>query len=77
MTALPIHALPELNDLERIIEEGAPHLAARVVCNVVTDGCRLPVYAVGLGNPSHDVPAVGFFGGVHGLERIGTEVVLV
>ncbi|MEI7682596.1 MAG: M14 family zinc carboxypeptidase [Betaproteobacteria bacterium] len=77
MTALPIHTLPELNDLERIIEEGAPHIAARVVCDVVTDGCRLPVYAVCLGNPSPDVPAVGFFGGVHGLERIGAEVVLV
>jgi hypothetical protein len=29
-----------------------------------------------LGNPDPQVPAVGFFGGVHGLERIGAEVVL-
>jgi hypothetical protein len=36
----------------------------------------LPVYAIGLGNPSLDVPAIGFFGGVHGLERIGAEVVI-
>ncbi len=28
------------------------------------------------GNPSPDVPAVGFFGGIHGLERIGTQVLL-
>lgn len=38
--------------------------------------CSLPVYSIALGNPSHDVPAVGFFGGVHGLERIGSEVVM-
>ena len=38
--------------------------------------CSLPIYSIALGNPSHDVPAVGFFGGVHGLERIGSEVVM-
>ena len=32
--------------------------------------------AITLGNPSLDVPAIGFFGGVHGLERIGAEVVI-
>jgi hypothetical protein len=31
---------------------------------------------VTLGNPARDVPAVGYFGGVHGLERIGAEVVI-
>jgi hypothetical protein len=36
----------------------------------------LPVYTIALGNPSPSVPAVGFFGGVHGLERIGSLVVL-
>ncbi len=77
MIALPSHSLPELNDLERILDEGAAHLEARVVCDAASDGCRLPVYAICLGNPSPDVPAVGFFGGVHGLERIGAEVVLV
>jgi hypothetical protein len=34
----------------------------------------LPVYAVTLGNPAA-ASAVGFFGGVHGLERIGSNVV--
>jgi hypothetical protein len=36
----------------------------------------MPVYVVTLGSPRTDVPAVGFFGGFHGLERIGAEVVL-
>jgi len=68
--------LVELKELESIIEEGAPHLAARVICEVTTGTQRFPVYAICLGNPSPEVPAVGFFGGVHGLERIGAEVVL-
>ncbi|MFI4940083.1 MAG: M14 family zinc carboxypeptidase, partial [Burkholderiales bacterium] len=70
--------LPELLELERIIEDGMRHgLQSRILCEVNTSGRKLPVYALTLGNPSLDVPAVGFFGGVHGLERIGTQVLLV
>ena len=69
--------LPELIALERIIELGADRLSSRVVCDIDAPGKgRLPVHVVTLGNPSHDVPAVGYFGGVHGLERIGAEVVI-
>jgi len=35
-----------------------------------------PVHAIMLGNPDPSIPAVGYFGGVHGLERIGAEVVI-
>lgn len=68
--------LPELIELERIIEEGAGHLDARVLCQVTASDQQFPVYSITLGNPSPDVPAVGFFGGVHGLERIGAQVVI-
>ncbi len=73
--------LAELSALERIIELGAGHLQSRVVCEVPADaaepnGSRLPVYAITLGNAAPHVPAAGFFGGVHGLERIGAEVVI-
>ena len=62
--------------LERIIKEGVPHLQVRRVCEVAADGRRFPVYVLCLGNPSREVPAVGFFAGIHGLERIGTQVLL-
>jgi hypothetical protein len=68
--------LPELDELRRVIEEGGAHLQTRVVCEVALGAQRFPVLAITLGNPSPDVPAVGFFGGVHGLERIGAEVVI-
>ncbi len=68
--------LPELTELESIIEEGGSSVEARIVCQVLANERRFPVHAVTLGNPSMDVPAVGFFGGVHGLERIGAAVVL-
>ncbi len=36
----------------------------------------LPLIALSLGSERPDAPAVAFFGGVHGLERIGAQVVL-
>ena len=68
--------LPELIELERIIADGATALDARVVCQVAAGDRQFPVHAIALGNPSLDVPAVGFFGGVHGLERIGAQVLI-
>ena len=68
--------LPQLTDLLELIDEGAPYLQARVLCEVQAGPHRFPVHALTLGNPSPAVPAVGFFGGVHGLERIGADVVI-
>ena len=68
--------LPELVELEHLIKEGKPHLETRVICEVTAGHQQFPVYSIALGNPSPSVPAVGFFGGVHGLERIGAEVVI-
>ena len=39
-------------------------------------GVTYPIHVVTLGNPDPGVPGVGYFGGVHGLERIGAEVVI-
>jgi hypothetical protein len=69
--------LPELVALERIMELGAGWIESRLVCEVsVPDGSSYPVYVITLGNPAREVPAVGYFGGVHGLERIGSGVVI-
>jgi hypothetical protein len=69
--------LPELLALERIIELGGSRLDVRTACTVdLPSGASYPVHVIALGNPSLDVPAVGYFGGVHGLERIGASVVI-
>ncbi|MDD2546834.1 MAG: M14 family zinc carboxypeptidase [Burkholderiaceae bacterium] len=74
---MPPTVLPELLALEHTMALGGAHLEVRVVREVhAASGPPFPVYAIGMGNPSPDVPAVGFFGGVHGLERIGAEVVM-
>lgn len=68
--------LAELADLQQIIDEGGAQLEHRVVGEVAGGTQRLALHVIALGNPDPEVPAVGFFGGVHGLERIGAEVVI-
>jgi hypothetical protein len=67
---------PELAELQRLIDDGGVEMHARVLCEVQCQGRRFPVHAFSLGNPAPEVPAVGFFGGVHGLERVGADVVM-
>lgn len=69
--------LPEIEALERVIELGAGWLSHRVVRTVrLPGGVDYPLHLIKLGNSAPEIPAVGYFGGVHGLERIGAEVVI-
>lgn len=67
----------ELRELELLIEKAEGRLEVAVACEVDSGPRRFPVYALSLGTSATEAPAVGFFGGVHGLERIGTRVLLV
>ena len=69
--------LPELNELQRLLDEAPTALVARVAYTAEVDGMALPIHVLTLGNPDPALPAIGYFGGVHGLERIGTQVLLV
>lgn len=68
--------LPELTELQDLRAQAAGLLEERLLCEVSVGARRFPVHAYSMGSRSADVPCVGFFGGVHGLERIGAEVVI-
>lgn len=76
MSTQTVPSLPELRELERLVELGRGHLESSVACEVNSGSNRFPVYQLTLGNPDPKLPAIGFFGGIHGLERIGTQVLL-
>lgn len=67
---------PEHEVLERLAQRGAPALRCDVVGQVRAGDRQLPLYCLELGATAPDLPAVGFFGGVHGLERVGSQVLL-
>lgn len=68
--------LPELLELEHLLEVGKKYLRVDIACQVEVDGLRVPVQVIELGSRSKDAPVIGFFAGVHGVERIGTQVLL-
>jgi len=47
-----------------------------IVDRISYQGRDFPLYCITLGSPRPDVPVIAFFGGVHGLEKIGSEVLL-
>ena len=68
--------LPELEQLQQLIASAPQALRHEILTTVPHMTEQLPVYSLALGNPEPKLPAVVLVGGVHGLERIGTQVVL-
>ncbi len=68
--------LPELPELQRLAARAGTALSHRTACEIDCGQRRFGVSVLTLGSAAPDAPAAGFFGGVHGLERIGAEVVM-
>src|SRR5690606_38454707 len=69
--------IPELQQIESIIKwSDKAHLFSKVLCHVPCEDELLPVYALTLGNRADNVPCITYVAGIHGLERIGTQVVI-
>lgn len=74
--ALRTRTLPELEELDRIVDACEGRARVRTLCEVDADGQRFPVKSIALGAESPELPMLALVGGVHGLERIGTDVIL-
>lgn len=68
--------IPELLELERIIDTLKDKARVRCLTEVQVEGSPLPIYSVSLGSTDPLAPTLAIVGGVHGLERIGAKVVL-
>lgn len=68
--------LAELDDLQRLIQQAGAAVRADIVATVDAAGTALPVWCVETGSTDLRAPAIGYFGGVHGMERIGTQVLI-
>lgn len=68
--------LPELRSLEHLIHLGSRHLRVSTAAQIPLRDHTLPVHVIELGSTSPQAPVIGFFGGVHGVERIGSQVLM-
>ncbi len=66
----------EYDQLLALLDAGSQHFEVRVACETTLHGQRFAVHTAALGAKSPHAPAIGIFGGIHGLERIGTQLVL-
>lgn len=73
---MPYPAFTELDSLHRLIEESRGALRAEIVATVQVEDNVLPIWCLETGSSDLRAPAIGFFGGVHGMERIGTQVLI-
>ncbi|MBV8030578.1 MAG: zinc carboxypeptidase [Betaproteobacteria bacterium] len=73
---MTIAALPEIAELEALIELAGPRAEVRQLDEIQDARARYPLVSIQIGSRSPEAPAIGLFGGVHGLERIGTHVLL-
>ncbi len=72
----PTQLPSELQQVQALRAAGHAGLACKTLCEVSVRGQKLGVEAFQLGSQDPTAPAIAFIGGVHGLERIGAEVVL-
>ncbi len=68
--------LSSLRELQTLAQQAGPAAELHPLGLVQAQGHTLPLWGLTLGNADPACPAVAYVGGVHGLERIGTEVVL-
>lgn len=68
--------LPELIELETILDQGQDWIRAEVVAEIPVAQRTLPIHVLEIGSDLPDAPVLGLFGGVHGIERIGCQVIL-
>ena len=68
--------LPELHQLEYLLASAPPEVTLMRVGEIADGERAWPFYAVQVGQAGIDKPALLLTAGVHGLERIGSQVLL-
>jgi hypothetical protein len=67
---------PELTQLQALLGELELHAHIEVVEHITFQELTFPIHCISIGSTAPDAPVIAYFGGVHGLEKIGTEVLL-
>lgn len=71
-----MRALFELDRVAELTRRDDPLIRSRVLATVDADGHTFPIHGLVIGTTDRTAPTLGLFGGVHGLERVGTHVAI-
>ena len=67
---------PELNLLDKCLQRFGHLARVRIEQTISYENCDLPIYSIALGAKDPQKPCLALIGGVHGLERVGSHVVI-
>ncbi|GAA3951324.1 M14 family zinc carboxypeptidase [Allohahella marinimesophila] len=70
------HKVPELEVLRLMAEHNPASCHLQLLDTVSVKQHELPIYAMKIGHADSTKPALALVGGIHGIERIGTEIIL-
>ncbi len=68
--------LPELKKLRELELNKDPLVNFQTLGSVQHKGREYPILSVEIGSQDKSLPSIGLFGGVHGIEKIGSQVIL-
>lgn len=71
-----LRKFPELLALESLIAQSAGKARINVEAQVRTGEIEFPIYSLVIGAEDRTAPTLGIFSGVHGLERVGSEITI-
>jgi hypothetical protein len=66
----------ELEKLNRFLEHAPGFCKSERLGSVPVRGHSLPIYSLSIGPDDPTLPTFGLFGGVHGLEKIGSHIII-
>ena len=67
---------PELELLESCLDQCVRYGKVNIETVLFDKNCRLPIYSIELGSFNKNDPALAIIGGIHGIERIGSHVII-
>ncbi|MFZ5839757.1 MAG: DUF2817 domain-containing protein, partial [Pseudomonadota bacterium] len=70
------HILREIQHIEQLAEQYPQHIRLHLLDDVYYKDKSLPIYALELGSTNNDAPCLFFTGAIHGVERIGSQIIL-
>lgn len=68
--------LPEIFEVEQLADQYRGLLNVEKLGEVSHGKYQFPLYGMSMGSTKPDAPVFGLFGGVHGLERVGSHVLI-
>lgn len=73
-TMVSMSSILEIQQIEKRISELGSAARTEVLAYSEDGDVRMPIYKLSFGTTNPEAPVLGFVGGVHGLERIGSQV---